>query len=80
MIFNRVTARDLDHARQLPGRGCARELPVPVECLAAAGPCTQWNGGVQNGLFIHALGRNSGEVFGVFADFAPQRLASFHSV
>ena len=35
---------------------------------------TQWNGGVPNGLYIHALGRNTGEVFGVFADFAPRRL------
>jgi hypothetical protein len=32
---------------------------------------TQWNGGVPNGLYIQALGRNTGEVFGVFADFAP---------
>jgi mono/diheme cytochrome c family protein len=29
---------------------------------------------VPNGLYIHALGRNTGEVFGVFADFAPRRL------
>ena len=33
---------------------------------------TQWNGAVDNGLFVHALGRNTGEVFGVFADFKPK--------
>ena len=33
---------------------------------------TQWNGGVPNGLFIQALARNTGEVFGVFADFKPK--------
>ena len=34
---------------------------------------TQWNGGVPNGLYINAIGRNTGEVFGVFADFAPKK-------
>jgi hypothetical protein len=34
---------------------------------------TEWNGDVPNGLFINALGRNSGEVFGVFAEFTPKK-------
>ena len=33
---------------------------------------TQWNGGVPNGLYINAIGRNAGEVFGVFADFSDE--------
>src|SRR5437899_15920 len=34
---------------------------------------TQWNGGVPNGLYIQGLGRNTGEVYGVFADFKPKK-------
>lgn len=70
MIFNRVAGRDLgvlDNFRKA-------DAPVSYPFLwnASRQDRTQWNGGVQNGLFIQALARNTGEVFGVFADFRPK--------
>jgi RoxA-like, cytochrome c-like len=72
MIFNRVVARDLGVVDNFK----TADAPVSYPFLwnASRQDRTQWNGGVPNGLFIHALGRNTGEVFGVFADFAPRRL------
>ncbi len=69
MIFNRVAGRDLG----IPGNFKIADAPVSYPFLwnASRQDRTQWNGGVPNGLFIHALGRNTGEVFGVFADFNP---------
>jgi len=67
-------------------RVAARELGLINNFKIADAPVSYpflWNasqqdhtqyGGVPNGLYIQALGRNSGEVFGVFADFAPHRL------
>jgi hypothetical protein len=73
MIFNRVAARDLG----VVGNFKIADAPVsyPFVWNASRQDRTQWNGGVPNGLFIQALGRNTGEVLGVFADFAPHRLA-----
>ena len=72
MIFNRVVARDLGVVDNFK----TADAPVSYPFLwnASQQDRTQWNGGVPNGLYIHALGRNTGEVFGVFADFAPRRL------
>ncbi|MEA2956991.1 MAG: hypothetical protein QOJ58_2491 [Alphaproteobacteria bacterium] len=72
MIFNRVVARDLGVVANFK----TADAPVSYPFLwnASRQDRTQWNGGVPNGLYIHALGRNTGEVFGVFADFAPRRL------
>jgi len=72
MIFNRVVARDLGVVDNFK----AADAPVSYPFLwnASRQDRTQWNGGVPSGLYIHALGRNTGEVFGVFADFAPRRL------
>lgn len=69
MIFNRVTAKDLN----IPGNFRKADAPVSYPFLwnASRQDKTQWNGGVPNGLFIRALGRNTGEVFGVFGDFSP---------
>jgi hypothetical protein len=69
MIFNRVAARDLG----VPGNFKVADAPVSYPFLwnASRQDRTQWNGGVPNGLYIQALGRNTGEVFGVFADFMP---------
>jgi hypothetical protein len=69
MIFNRVAARDLG----LPQNFAVADAPASYPFLwnASKQDRTQWNGGVDNGLFIHALGRNTGEVFGVFAEFKP---------
>jgi hypothetical protein len=71
MIFNRVTGKDLGIA----GNFRKADAPVSYPFLwnASRQDKTQWNGGVPNGLFIHGLGRNTGEVFGVFADFKPKQ-------
>jgi len=72
MIFNRVAARDLDQ----PQNFVVADAPVSYPFLwnASKQDRTQWNGAVDNGLFIHALGRNTGEVLGVFAQFGPKRV------
>ena len=69
MIFNRVSGKDLG----IPDNIKVADAPVSYPFLwnASKQDKTQWNGGVPNGLYIHALGRNTGEVFGVFADFGP---------
>jgi hypothetical protein len=74
MIFNRVAGRDLD----IRDNYKIADAPVRYPFLwnASRQDHTQWNGGVQNGFFIQALGRNTGEVLGVFADFTPHRLPS----
>jgi len=74
MIFNRVAGKDLG----IPGNFKIADAPVSYPFLwnASRQDKTQWNGGVPNGLYINALGRNTGEVFGVFADFSPKKLPS----
>jgi hypothetical protein len=69
MIFNRVTARDLGVHNNFK----LADAPVSYPFLwnAHRQDHTQWNGGVPNGFYVTALARNSGEVFGVFADFKP---------
>jgi mono/diheme cytochrome c family protein len=74
MIFNRVAARDLSIKENF--RIADAPVSYPFLWNASRQDKTQWNGGVPNGLFINALGRNSGEVFGVFADFAPRKVTS----
>jgi hypothetical protein len=76
MIFNRVAAKDLG----IEANFKLADAPVSYPFLwnASRQDRTQWNGGVPNGLYINALGRNSGEVFGVFADFAPKKLTNLH--
>ena len=70
MIFNRVAGRDLD----VPGNFAKADAPVSYPFLwnASRQDRTQWNGGVPNGRYIQALVRNTGEVFGVFAEFNPE--------
>ncbi|HMH60204.1 MAG TPA: di-heme-cytochrome C peroxidase, partial [Bradyrhizobium sp.] len=73
MIFNRVAGKDLG----IDANFKVADAPVSYPFLwnASRQDKTQWNGGVPNGLFIHALSRNTGEVFGVFADFSPRKRA-----
>jgi hypothetical protein len=71
MIFNRIAARDLGIRDNYKVAGAP--VRYPFLWNASRQDRTQWNGGVHNGLFIQALGRNTGEVLGVFADFAPRR-------
>ena len=63
MIFNRIAARDLGVRDNYK----VADVPVRYPFLwnASRQDRTQWNGGVPNGLFIQALGRNTGEVAGV---------------
>jgi hypothetical protein len=72
MIFNRVAVRGLG----LPQNFKIADAPTSYPFLwnASRQDRTQWTGGVQNGLYIHALARNTGEVFGVFGQFSPKRL------
>jgi hypothetical protein len=72
MIFNRVAGRDLDAIKNFK----VADAPVSYPFLwnASRQDHTQCNGGVLNGLFVQALARNTGEVFGVFADFKPKRI------
>jgi hypothetical protein len=76
MIFNRVASKDLG----IDANFKVADAPVSYPFLwnASRQDRTQWNGGVPNGLFINALGRNSGEVFGVFAEFSPKKLTDTH--
>ena len=69
MIFNRVAVRGLG----LPQNFAIADAPVSYPFLwnASRQDHTQWTGNVPNGLFIHALARNTGEVFGVFGQFSP---------
>jgi hypothetical protein len=71
MIFNRVAAKDLG----IDANFKVADAPVSYPFLwnASRQDRTQWNGGVPNGLFLNALGRNSGEVLGVFAEFSPKK-------
>jgi hypothetical protein len=71
MIFNRVAAKDIG----IDANFKIADAPVSYPFLwnASRQDRTQWNGGVPNGLFINALGRNTGEVFGVFADLSPKK-------
>ena len=71
MIFNRVAAKDLG----IDGNFKVADAPVSYPFLwnASRQDRTQWNGGVPNGLYINAIGRNTGEMLGVFADFAPKK-------
>src|SRR5215472_13610109 len=71
MIFNRVAGKDLGIDANIN----VADAPVSYPFLwnASRQDKTQWNGGVPNGLYINAIGRNAGEVFGVFADFTPKK-------
>ncbi|KAA0593466.1 hypothetical protein J2848_000715 [Azospirillum lipoferum] len=64
MIFNRVSAIDLN----LPKNNRAPNAPVSYPFLwdAPHQPRVQWNGLLPNATAFDALGRNAGEVLGVF--------------
>jgi hypothetical protein len=70
MIFNRVAVRGLN----LPKNFAIADAPVSYPFLwnASMQDRTQWTGSVANGRFVHALARNTGEVFGVFGTFSPK--------
>ena len=70
MIFNRVAARDLGVPSNF--KPAAAPVSYPFLWNATLQDHTQWTGSVPNGLYIQGLARNTGEVFGVFADFKPR--------
>jgi hypothetical protein len=69
MIFNRVAVRGLGLSTNFKVADAPTSYPFVWN--ASKQDHTQWNGSVQNGLYIHALARNTGEVFGVFGKFNP---------
>jgi hypothetical protein len=71
MIFNRVSGLDLG----LPQNIRKADAPVRYPFLwnASRQDKTQWNGVAENGLYTMAMGRNLGEVYGVFGRFKPSR-------
>jgi mono/diheme cytochrome c family protein len=71
MIFNRVAVRGLGLSKNF----AIADAPVSYPFLwnASRQDHTQWNGMVENGLYIQALARNTGEVFGVFGEFHPKQ-------
>jgi hypothetical protein len=75
MIFNRVAGYDLD----IEGNYRKADAPVRYPFLwdAPRQNKTQWNGAAPNGLYIHGMARNAGEVMGVFARLEPKRIG-FH--
>lgn len=77
MIFNRLTGLDIGTGpdRMIPDNIRRADAPVRYPFLwnASRQDMTQWPGFAQNGSPILALGRNLGEVYGVFAEFHPVR-------
>ena len=77
MIFNRLTGLDLGPAPSHLIAGNIRKATAPVRYPflwnAAIQDHTQWPGFADNGNEILGLARNIGEVYGVFATFAPEK-------
>ncbi|MFZ1430110.1 MAG: di-heme-cytochrome C peroxidase [Geminicoccaceae bacterium] len=77
MIFNRLTGLDLGPPPSylIPANIKPAVAPVRYPFLwnAAIQDHTQWPGFAANGNAILGLARNLGEVYGVFATFAPQK-------
>ncbi|MGA3063452.1 MAG: di-heme-cytochrome C peroxidase [Methylocystis sp.] len=75
MIFNRVAGLDIGKTpnRIIAGNMAPADAPVryPFVWNASEQDWTQWPGFAQNGDGITGLGRNVGEVFGVFGVFHP---------
>ena len=80
MIFNRVAGLDIgpSSTRIIPGNLKAADAPVRYPFLwnAAIQDMTQWPGFAQNGDDVTGLGRNVGEVYGVFGVFHPTPTAN----
>jgi hypothetical protein len=77
MIFNRLTGLDLGPAPSfmIPDNVKMADAPVRYPFLwnAARQDATQWSGFAGNGSDVLALGRNLGQVFGVFGVFQPEK-------
>ena len=77
MIFNRLTGLDIGAGQGhiIADNIKLADAPVRYPFLwnASIQDKTQWPGFADNGDALLALSRNLGEVFGVFADFAPQK-------
>jgi mono/diheme cytochrome c family protein len=77
MIFNRLTGLDIGEGTGhiIADNIQVADAPVRYPFLwnAAIQDKTQWPGFADNGDDLLALSRNLGEVFGVFANFAPEK-------
>ena len=81
MIFNRLAGLDIGPAPTylIPDNIARADAPVRYPFLwnAARQDKTQWPGFSENGNSILGLARNLGEVYGVFAEFHPQKKGGF---
>jgi hypothetical protein len=79
MIFDRLTGLDIGPAPTylIPSNIRVASAPVRYPFLwnAPKQDYTQWPGFAENGDNLLALARNLGEVYGVFADFHPQKVS-----
>jgi hypothetical protein len=77
MILNRLTGLDLGPAPSflIPDniKRADAQVRYPFLWNAAKQDQTQWPGFLDNGSDLLGLARNVGEVYGVFADFTPQK-------
>jgi len=75
MIFNRVSSIDLD----IPSNSVKPDAPVSYPSLWGTShqSFVQWNATASNGNDVQRLGRNIGEVLGVFAEAQFQAPSSF---
>ena len=77
MIFNRVSGLDIgttpDHMIRDNIKPADAPVRYPFIWNAAIQDQTQWTGFADNGNDILALARNLGEVYGVFANFHPEK-------
>jgi mono/diheme cytochrome c family protein len=71
MIFDRVSGLDLGIEANI--RRADAPVRYPFLWNAPFQDATQWNGAVPNGLYTLGIGRNLGEVYGVFGRFSPHR-------
>jgi hypothetical protein len=80
MIFNRLTGLDIGRDKAvIPDNIYRADAPVRYPFLwnASRQDYTQWPGFAQNGNDLLALGRNVGEVIGVFGEFHPHKIVPF---
>jgi len=75
MIFNRLIGLDLGQVDDIKEANAPTRYPFLWN--AAIQDHTQWPGFAVNGLNILGLARNTGEVFGVFGVFQPQKFLNW---
>jgi cytochrome c5 len=75
MIFNRVVGLDIDQPQNY--RKADAPVRYPFLWNAPRQDKTQWNGMAPNGLYTFGMGRNVGQVYGVFGRMKPTERVSW---